>query len=84
MSKNEGVAGSTGGIMKTQARENENSSIHPAACPQNESGFTDAREQAAIKEQSQNGQPSYLQIFVSPTLKYPCCLPKSEQQVDTH
>lgn len=41
--------------MKTQAREDENSSIHPAACPQNESGFTDAREQAAIKEQSQNG-----------------------------
>lgn len=46
--------------MKTQAREDENSSIHPAACPQNESGFTDAREQAAIKEQSQNGQSAAL------------------------
>lgn len=60
MSTNEGGAGSAGGIMKMQAREDKNSSIHPDACPQNVSGFTDAREQAAIKEQSQNRQSAAL------------------------
>lgn len=46
--------------MKIQAREDKNSSVHPVAYPQNVSGFTYAREQAAIKEQSQNRQSAAL------------------------
>lgn len=60
LSTNEGVAGSTGGIMKIQAREDKNSSMHPVACPQNVSGLTYAREQAAIREQSQNRKSAAL------------------------
>lgn len=60
MSTNEGVAGSTGEILKTQAREDMNSSMHPAACPPNVSGFTYASEEAAIKEQRQNRQSAAL------------------------
>lgn len=83
MSTNEGVAGSTGGIMKIQAREDKNSSMHPVACPQNLSGLTYAREQAAIREQSQNRQSAALlpkKIYFS--LKISLLLQKSELRPD--
>lgn len=45
MSTNEVVAGSRG-IMKIQAGEDKNSSMHPAACPQNVSGRQQSRSEA--------------------------------------
>lgn len=86
MSTNERVAGSTGGIMKIQAREDKNSSMHPVADPQNVSGFTYAREQATIKEQSQNRQSAALlpkkKIYFP--LKITLFLQRSMQQLDTN
>lgn len=46
--------------MKIQTREDKNSSMYPVACPRNVSGLTYAREQAVIREQSQNRQSAAL------------------------
>lgn len=84
MSTNEVFAGRRG-IMKIEAREDKNSSAHPAACPQNVSGVTYAGKQAAIKERSQNRQSAApLPKNSCFTLKISLFLPGSVQQVDTN